>query len=78
MAKMKLFVWDGVLSDYTDGMIVAYAPNIEAARKMIRLEEGSEVEHWNRHDSAVYRIVYETEPVIYDGTDTARIMWGGG
>lgn len=78
MAKMKLFVWDGVLADYTDGLIIAFAPNIEAARKMVKLEDGSRDEIWNRDDSAVYRVVYETEPVIYDGKMAARIMWGGG
>ena len=29
--KMKIFVWEGVLSDYTDGMAVAYAETLEDA-----------------------------------------------
>ena len=77
MSKMKLFVWDNVLTDYTDGLIVAYAANIKDARNVVRLESGL-VEFWNRDDSAVYRIVHETEPTVYDGNMAARIMWGGG
>jgi hypothetical protein len=77
MAKMKLFVWDNVLTDYTDGLIVAYAANIKDARNVVRLESGL-VEFWNRDDSSVYRIVHDIEPTVYDGNMAARIMWGGG
>ena len=33
--KMKLFVWTGVLTDYTSGMMVAIAPTVEAAREAL-------------------------------------------
>lgn len=35
---MKLFVWEGVLTDYTAGMIVAVAPTVNEARKAIKKE----------------------------------------
>ncbi len=37
---MKLFVWegDGVLSDYTNGLIVALAPDLETAFAVIKKE----------------------------------------
>jgi hypothetical protein len=33
--KMKLFVWEGVLTDYTDGIMFAVAPTVEEARAAI-------------------------------------------
>lgn len=40
---MKLFVWegDGVLTDYTDGMVVALANTLEEAKAAIALEISS-------------------------------------
>ena len=35
MSKLKLFVWEGVLSDYTDGIMFALAHTEEEAREMI-------------------------------------------
>ncbi len=32
---MKLYVWHGVLSDYTSGVMFAFAKNANEARKMI-------------------------------------------
>lgn len=41
MAKklMKLYVWQGVLRDYTEGMIVALAPDMETALALARAGE---------------------------------------
>lgn len=33
---MKLFVWQGVLRDYSAGMIVALAPSLDAALRHVR------------------------------------------
>tara|TARA_B110000259_G_C13817406_1_gene323283 strand:- start:238 stop:441 length:204 start_codon:yes stop_codon:yes gene_type:complete len=33
--KLKLYVWEGVLSDYTDGCMFALAENAEDARNLI-------------------------------------------
>lgn len=35
MKKLKLFVWEKVLCDYTDGVMFAYAPDVETARKLL-------------------------------------------
>ena len=32
---MKLYVWEGVLTDYTDGIMFALANNEDEARKLI-------------------------------------------
>lgn len=36
MTEMNLYVWSGVLCDYTPGMMLAFAPSIERAREMLR------------------------------------------
>jgi len=33
--KLKLFVWEGVLADYTSGVMFALAKDVESARKML-------------------------------------------
>jgi hypothetical protein len=33
---MKLFIWTDVLADYSSGMIVALAPNLETALELAR------------------------------------------
>jgi len=33
---LKLYVWEGVLTDYSDGMMVALAPNLAEARKLLK------------------------------------------
>lgn len=33
--KLKLYVWEGVLTDYTDGVMFALAHNVEEAREVI-------------------------------------------
>lgn len=34
--KLKLFVWQGVLRDYTPGMMVALAYDVDHARQLLR------------------------------------------
>jgi hypothetical protein len=41
---MKLFVWEEVLSDYTDGIAVALAPDLESALVAVNKAMGYEVE----------------------------------
>lgn len=36
--KMKLFVWEDVLTDYTSGLMVAIAPTVEEARATLLRE----------------------------------------
>ncbi len=33
---LRLYVWEGVLCDYTCGMIVALAPDLPTARRLVR------------------------------------------
>ena len=68
-ATMKLFVWDEVLTDYTHGIIFAYAETIEAARKAILEKDDL---------SAVQDIIESIQPKVYDNEPTARVLWGGG
>lgn len=37
---MKLFVWEGVLCDYTCGVVVALAPDLETALAQYEKERG--------------------------------------
>lgn len=63
---MKLFVWDRVLCDYTDGLMFALAPTVEAARDLLR-------EQCYDHEDLA------KEPTEYDLTKPiARAVWGGG
>ncbi len=34
--KLKLFIWEGVLVDYTSGMVAIYAYDLEHALKLAR------------------------------------------
>ena len=43
---MRLFVWEGFCSDYTDGLAFAVAENIEQAREMVKKAKGYEPFDW--------------------------------
>jgi hypothetical protein len=38
--KLKLYVWEDVLEDYTSGMAVALAPDVETALKLLSKKAG--------------------------------------
>lgn len=40
---MKLFVWEGVLTDYTSGMMVAHAPDLKTARLLLARQIGMRI-----------------------------------
>lgn len=63
---MKLYVWDNVLRDYTDGIIFAFAPNVAAARKVV-LE-------YDPGPGVVEAI--KARPRVYTGI-VARVVHGG-
>jgi hypothetical protein len=42
MTSYKLYVWEGVLTDYTDGIIFALAETAEQARESVALAEYDE------------------------------------
>ncbi len=64
---MKLFVWDEVLTDYTDGIMFALARDADHARAIIRAQCGY-----------VPADDLGKEPKEYDLTEpVCRIVWGG-
>jgi hypothetical protein len=64
--KLKLFVWEDVLTDYTSGVMFALAPDVETARKLL-LEKCS---YLPKEDLMKEPSVY-TKPFALD-------VWGGG
>ena len=68
--SLKLYVWYGVFTDYTDGIAFAMADSVDEARRLVA---GS--------DSDVYRerIAKELskEPEVFDGPH-GDYIWGGG
>ena len=65
--KLKLFVWEDVLTDYTSGAMVATGRNVEEARKAI-------LEKCNYVDKADLAL----EPKEVDLTEPwALVQWGG-
>jgi hypothetical protein len=72
---MKLFVWEGsgVLQDYTNGMIVAIAPDLQTALNAIEKEcsYGMQSFPTNKPSSVVDLGAVEVEP-------RAWVCWGGG
>ena len=70
---MKLFVWEGsgVLTDYSDGLIVAVAPDLESALKAIEVKcyyaEGA----FPPHPTTIVDLDQVSNP-------QAWLVWGGG
>ena len=62
---LKLFVWEEVLTDYSDGIMFALAENVEEARAEIR----------NR--GLVIEVDLAKEPDVYE-TPIGFAVWGGG
>ena len=70
---MKLFVWEGegVLTDYTDGMIVAMAQNLERALAAIE-KKCSYAKAFPPNPTQVIDLGNATEH------EEAWVCWGGG
>lgn len=65
--KMKVFVWKGVLADYTSGMMVAIAPTVEEARDAL-LKECNYIPEGDLNQ----------QPEEYDLSEAAAfVCWGG-
>jgi len=71
---MKIFVWqgDGVLTDYTDGMIVAVAADLEEALETIK----SSCPHAMGSFPPIPTESVDIGPVFL--TSRAWVCWGGG
>jgi hypothetical protein len=66
--KLKVYVWNDVLTDYTSGMMFAIAGSKEEAREVLLRE----CAYLPQEDLAI-------EPEEYDmKTTSAFICWGGG
>jgi hypothetical protein len=63
---LKVFVWEGVLSDYTDGLVMALAYDKEQALKLIEKE-----------CSYCIKCIKNIEPRIMNAPE-AIVLWGGG
>jgi hypothetical protein len=67
---VKLFVWENVLTDYSSGMIIALAPDLEAALQLapdsaaIRSDMGAVTPE-------VIEVTTDSEPRFWH-------IWGGG
>jgi hypothetical protein len=72
---MNLYIWkgDGVLTDYTDGMIVALASNLDEANKAIQTKCSYAVDSYNPDEPT--EVINLQNPYH---TPKAWICWGGG
>lgn len=64
-----MFVWEGVLTDYTSGMACVYARDEKEAWEIVK-----------REDQSVYNELHGTEPYCVDSTDETKFffVYGGG
>lgn len=64
--KLKLYVWENVLTDYTDGMMCALATSPEQARKLLL-----------KRCSYIPENQLAEEPKVVSKPE-AFLVWGGG
>jgi hypothetical protein len=67
--KLKLYVWEGILCDYTCGIAFALAESVEEARKLV-IESEYEVNRTHVEEDI------KGEPKIFD-TPKGYVLWGG-
>lgn len=72
---MKLFIWEGegVLEDYTSGMVVAIAPDLEAALKAVEVKCDYCMDSFPTHKPSQV-IDLEEDPNHIEGW----VVYGGG
>jgi hypothetical protein len=64
--NLKMYVWEHVLTDQYDGLMVVLAHNVDEARELLTKE----------YDYIPYEDL-EKDPDVYD-TPKAVLVWGGG
>ena len=69
--ELKLYIWRDVLCDYTCGIIVAMAHNIEDARSVVI---SSGLDEWN-HTRVVRAI--EDDPEVHSNPYGTYVVGGG-
>lgn len=64
--ELKLYVWEGVFTDYTSGMAVALAYDVRQARRLVTETMGSWSADWVKQELAgrpqVIRLNKATKP----------------
>jgi hypothetical protein len=68
--KLSLFVWENVLTDYTSGIMFAYAENIDEAKSAILNKVGSDIYMRKIYEKELrkpYRIIESAEGFYVDG-----------
>ena len=73
MKKLKLFVWENVLEDWTSGVMFALAENVEDARKSIL----NKCEKEDGYISKTLQSDLAIEPKVIDNSE-GFYVWGGG
>ncbi len=71
MGKLKLFVWEDVLEDYTCGIMFALAESVDQAREMIKAKNP------NYEDDRIMKRDLKTDPKIIDQPE-GFYSYGGG
>jgi hypothetical protein len=70
--QWKTYVWEGVLTDYTDGMVVAVGRSLEEALEQIKKDAGE----------TAFRECSSSDPYVLDPskmeTSECFYVWGGG
>lgn len=72
--KLKLYVWEDALADWSSGIIVALAPDLRAAKAIVRKTHGSRSETIERDLRCPPRVIRITESTPAQ----AWLAWGGG
>ena len=68
---MKLFVWEGILTDWSNGIMFALAPNLREAKKAILKKSGVYKSSWLKEElnSIKPRVIKDTEGFyLYGGS----------
>jgi hypothetical protein len=66
--KLKLYVWEDVLTDYSSGIIFAYAYSEDRARKLVLKKSG---------ESNTVKNDISGKPLVVTKS-SAFLVWGGG
>ena len=79
--KLKLFVWEGVLTDYTSGVIFALARDAQHARELVCAKEGINPKTGKSLTNSEYTprvwLDMKKEPQVVTKPE-AFLVWGGG
>lgn len=77
MDGLKLYVWEGVLSDCTDGIIFALATSVDEARLLVMKKyDARDYELAKNRPPEIWEDMRK-EPYVYDSPEGFYI-WGGG